>query len=158
MTRETAVPVDPGELLGELRVRACSRQWRPFVQALGAEFAAELDPAEMQGLLARIGRRFGRLRTLPACTSLAELEVAANACWADLDWGRCRLREEPTQVVIEHLAPPINLVLDGDWADGFLQGAYQAWFEQQGLPAGLAVRAQPPLARDVRQFVLIRVA
>ncbi|WP_066096967.1 cellulose biosynthesis protein BcsD [Xanthomonas massiliensis] len=148
----------PQDVVDDLRRRACSPQWLGFVRAMGEEFAGELDEREMLDLLARIGLRFGRDRVLGACATLAELEQAANRQWQAIGWGRCSFEEEPGRVGIVHLAPPINVALEGDWADGFLQGVYQAWFEQQGLLAGLAVKAVPPQSRDMRRFVLARGA
>lgn len=141
------------------RARGCSRQWLGFVSAMAEEFVAELPEAEAARLLGRIGRRFAVLHPLPAAITLDAVEVAANRVWADLEWGACRMREQQGHVDICHVAAPINLAVgDAAWVDGFLEGVYQGWFQQQGLLAGLAVCAVVADSLDVRRFRLARVA
>ncbi|MCD7099995.1 hypothetical protein [Stenotrophomonas sp. MMGLT7] len=146
------------ELLEHLRVRACSRQWLGVVRAMGQEFSAELSDDELRALFGRIGRRFADNHSLGDCLTLQDVERAANDLWDRVEWGSCRFGEYPDRVEIEHLAPPINVALDlAPWADGFLQGVYQSWFQQSGMLSGLAVRTCTPRSEDVRCFVLSRV-
>lgn len=140
------------------RDRGCSRQWRGFVQAMADEFAAELPAHELPTLMARIGLRFARLHPLQESVSLVEVEAGANRIWSEHDWGMCRLLERTESVEILHACAPINVALDADWSDGFLEGVYEGWFRQLGMLAGLAVRVVPPESADLRRFRLARAA
>lgn len=141
------------------RTRACARQWRGFVQAMAEEFAAELAPAELSTLMARIGHRFAQRHSIGACATLDEVEAAANAVWTDAEWGQCHMAERADGVEILHAGAPLPVLLTGmDWSDGFLAGAYNGWFQQQGMLAGLGVRAQPADSPDLRRFLLARTA
>lgn len=141
------------------RTRGCSRQWRGFVQAMAEEFAAELPGPELATLMARIGHRFAQRHPIGACTTLAEVEAAANRVWADAEWGQCRMAEQADGVEILHVGAPLPVLLTGmDWNDGFLAGAYDGWFQQLGMLAGLGVRAESPDSADLRRFVLARAA
>ncbi|HYG05899.1 MAG TPA: hypothetical protein VD865_05750 [Stenotrophomonas sp.] len=147
---------DPSTLF---RSRGCSRQWLGFVRAMAEEFAAELPDHELATLMARIGRRFAQGHPIGGCAALDEVEAAANRIWADSDWGQCRLQEQPGSVEISHAAAPLTVALPGrDWADGFLAGVYEGWFQQLGMLAGLAVSPQPPAAPDLRRLRLARAA
>lgn len=145
---------DPFQLY---RARACSPQWRGFVRALADEFAEELPEAEAALLMARIGRRFAQAHPLGACTSLAEVETAANRVWSEVDWGGCDMAEQADCVEIRHGGAPLGVALSGhDWSDGFLEGVYEGWFQQLGMLAGLAVRRAAPASADLRLFRLGR--
>jgi len=148
--------LDPIQLY---RTRACSRQWRGFVQAMAEEFAAELPPAELATLMARIGHRFAQGHPIGACTTLGEVEAAANRIWRDADWGQCRMAERPDGVQILHAGAPLAMLLTGmDWGDGFLAGTYDGWFQQLGMLAGLGVRPDSADSPDLRRFLLARAA
>jgi hypothetical protein len=148
--------LDPSQLYRE---RACSRQWRGFVRAMAEEFAAGLSGAELATLMARIGQRFAQAHPLDSCASLAEVQAQANQVWDGSEWGVCRMDEHGDWVEILHAGAPLGVALaDAGWSDGFLEGVYGGWFQQQGMLAGLAVRSVEPESDDLRRFRLARVA
>ncbi len=150
--------MDPQELLEHLRIRACSRQWLGFVQAMGQEFSAELSDQELKALLSRIGGRFASNHPVGECLTLQDMESSANRLWDLIEWGRCAFDESADRVDIRHMAPPIITALGtSSWVDGFLEGVYQSWFQQAGMLSGLAVRACAPQSDDVRRLVLSRI-
>ncbi|KPN06114.1 cellulose biosynthesis protein BcsD [Xanthomonas arboricola] len=141
------------------RARSCSRQWLGFVRAMAAEFGAELPEDDLAPLMARIGRRFAREHRLAHCTTLDEMQQAANAVWERCDWGQCAMHDHADHVRIQHAGAPLSTALDGTaWSDGFLQGVYEGWFQQLGMLAGLAVQTAPGDSVDLRNLVLLRTA
>lgn len=141
------------------RTRGCSRQWRGFIQSMAEEFAAELPGSELDTLMNRIGHRFAQRHPIGRCVALDEVEAAANRAWSDAEWGECRMIERSGAVEIVHVGAPLAVLLEGmDWSDGFLAGAYDGWFQQLGMLAGLGVRAEPSDSPDLRRFVLARAA
>ena len=78
------------------------------------------------------------------CNTLGELEDAFNARWESIGWGFGRLEEGGQALSITHDCSPLAVAFGADaagWTSGFLEGAYQAWFQAQGSPAGLRVQA-----------------
>jgi len=140
-------------------LRACSRQWRGFVQAMAEEFTEALPAPELSRLMARIGERFAAAHPLPACEDLGELQQACNTVWDAAEWGQATLTEHPAHVSIEHLAAPLPAMLDAgaDWSSGFLEGVYRAWFRSVGMLPMLDVSAVPDPSPDLQRFVLSRV-
>jgi hypothetical protein len=125
---------------------ACSTQWLEFNRALALELSAGLPPEENRQLFARIGERVAQQFPLARCNSVGELEAAFNARWEAIGWGFSRLEEGPETLSITHACSPLAMAFGtdaADWTLGFLEGAYQAWFQAQGSPAGLRVRAMP---------------
>lgn len=146
--------LDPSTLF---RIRGCSRQWLGFVRAMADEFAAELPEHELATLMARIGRRFAQGHPIGECLGLGDVEASANRIWGESDWGHCRMAEQADSVEITHAAAPLGVALPGmDWADGFLAGVYEGWFQQLGMLAGLSVHADRPAAPDLRRLRLAR--
>lgn len=133
------------EVLDFYRSQACSRQWRGFLLAMAEEFDGALPEAELSRLMARIGERFGRARPLPAVATLEALQSAANAVWADAEWGTVAFDEHPGEVTIRHLAAPLTALLGSGarWAPGFLEGVYREWFRAAGMLSQLDIRAVP---------------
>jgi hypothetical protein len=147
---------DPSTLF---RTRGCSRQWLGFVRAMADEFAAELPEHELATLMARIGRRFAQRHPIGECQGLGDVEASANRIWGESDWGQCRMEEQAGSVEITHAAAPIAVALPGmEWADGFLAGVYEGWFQQLGMLAGLSVHAERPSTPDMRRLRLARAA
>lgn len=124
-----------------LAERQCARQWRDFLHALAAEFAEALSASDLRALLRRVGTRFASESPLPALQTLEEVQAALSRIWLAQDWGWVTLVQHDDHVAIHHHAPPLSAAFgagSADWAGGFLEGAYQQWFEQQGAP-GLRV-------------------
>lgn len=153
-------PMSASELLDQYRLQACSPQWRGFVLAMADEFAEALPETDVARLMARIGERFARSHGLAPVASLAELEAAANAVWAGLSWGTVRLREEASEVLVEHSAAPLTALLadHGRWNASFLEGVYRAWFRTAGMLPSLDLEAGVGGSPDVSRFVLRRMS
>ncbi|KAF1050051.1 cellulose biosynthesis protein BcsD [Xylophilus sp.] len=125
-----------------LAERQCARQWRGFLRALAAEFAEALPAADLRALLRRVGARFAVEAPLPALQTLDELQDAFSRVWLAQDWGWVALAQQADHVAIRHEATPLVAAFGPGseaWAGGFLEGAYQHWFDRQGAP-GLQVR------------------
>ncbi|MBV8617656.1 MAG: cellulose synthase [Curvibacter sp.] len=129
------------EVTEHLARQQCSRQWRHFLHALAAEFAAALPPADLRTLSQRIGQRFANELPLQPQPTLEGLEGQLSALWRELDWGWVQLSQQGAQLEIRHFCSPLTAAFGAsgvEWAAGFLEGAYQHWFDQQGAP-GLKV-------------------
>jgi len=125
----------------------CSAQWKQFNRALAAELGAGLPPEENRQLFARIGERVVQGMPVPRCNTLLELQAAFNAQWEAIDWGFCTLHETAEHLSITHACSPLAMAFGpdtADWSSGFFEGAYQAWFAAQGIPAELRVRIDAP--------------
>lgn len=146
-------------VLDHYRWQACSRQWRGFVRAMGEEFAEALPAAELSRLMARMGERFAAGHPLPVCADLPSLQQACNTVWEASDWGQAQFVEHSAHISIDHLGAPLEAALgDGaDWASGFLQGVYRAWFRGAGMLPALDVRPVPGTPPDLQRFLLSRV-
>lgn len=135
----------------------CQRQWRGFLGALGQEFAEALPAQELAILMARIGMRFAAQHPLAASDTLPGLQQAMNAVWDVLDWGVVELSQSAAGMEIHHRFSPLVAAFGeaaGGWAVGFLQGAYQQWFDAAGA-GGLKVQAAG--APDVLGSVRLRL-
>lgn len=120
----------------------CQRQWRGFLHALGQEFAAALSAQDLATLMARIGVRFAAQHPLGPSEHVTELQQAMNAVWDSLDWGQVELVQSSSGMEIQHRFSPLVAALgeaEANWATGFLQGAYQQWFDAAGA-GGLRVQ------------------
>lgn len=120
----------------------CGRQWRGFLNALGQEFSAALPAQDVALLMARIGVRFASQNPLAASDTIEGLQAAMNAVWGPLDWGRVDIAQTPAGMDIRHRFCPLAAAFgtsQADWAVGFLQGAYQQWFDSAGA-GGLKVQ------------------
>lgn len=134
----------PSPALAYYERTACSAQWLAFNRALAIELGAGLPSEENRRLFARIGERVARELPVAHCNTLSELEDAFNARWASIGWGFSRLEEGAQTLSITHDCSPLAVAFGADaagWTSGFLEGAYQAWFQTQGSPVGLRVRA-----------------
>ena len=134
----------PSPALAYYERTACSAQWLAFNRALSIELSAGLPPEENRRLFARIGERVARELPVARCNTLGELEEAFNARWESIGWGFGRLEEGAQALSITHDCSPLAVAFGADaagWTSGFLEGAYQAWFQAQGSPAGLRVQA-----------------
>lgn len=136
----------------------CQRQWRGFLHALGQEFADALPAQEIAVLMARIGTRFAMQHPLSPSDTLPGLQQALNALWDGLDWGMVELSQSATSMRITHHFSPLAAAFGATgagWAAGFLQGAYQQWFDAAGA-GGLKV--QVAAAPDALGSVELRLA
>ncbi|MCU4117535.1 cellulose biosynthesis protein BcsD [Variovorax sp. N23] len=123
---------------------ACSAQWLAFNRSLAIELSAGLPPEENRRLFARIGARVAQQLPLARCDTLEALEGAFNARWEAIGWGFARLEEGAETLSITHACSPLGVAFGADaagWTRGFLEGAYQTWFQAQGSPVGLRVQA-----------------
>lgn len=141
-----------------VRQLQCTRQWRGFLAALGAEFVEALPEAELGRLMERIGTRFALDQPLPATDTLPQLEDAMNQLWSGLSWGQVQLRQAVDGLEIEHRYSPLAAAFGEarlSWTAGFLQGVYQQWFEAAGA-SGL--RVQPVRQADALGSLWFRLA
>lgn len=124
----------------------CSRQWRGFLAALGAEFASALPQQDLFMLMARVGMRFASAHPLAPSQTVEGLQAAMNQIWTAFDWGVVGLRQTQAGMEIWHRFSPLTAAFGeerGLWATGFLQGAYQQWLEAAG-GTGLRVDVMAP--------------
>jgi len=136
----------------------CSPQWLEFNRAMAAELGAGLPPAELRALFFRIGERVAQTLPVARCDTLEELQAAFNARWEPIGWGLAALQDQGEHLQITHACSPLSIAFGehavADWAVGFLEGAYQAWFAAQGVPPTLSVRAVAPHPPTQRQVLL----
>lgn len=124
-----------GETAQHLSQLQCSRQWRGFLQALSAEFTQVLSNDELRELMFRVGERFASAHPLGPCTTLSDLQQSMTDVWRSMDWGWVVLAQQKEQLSIVHCCAPLLAGMDKsnvDWSLGFLQGAYQKWFDAAG--------------------------
>ena len=125
---------------------AATPEWLHFHRALALELADGLPDAEIRRLFLRVGQRVAKALPVPRCEDTVQLQQAFNDHWAALGWGVTVLEEQGAALRIVHACSPVARQFGpetGDWAAGFFEGVYGHWFESQGLPANLAVRALP---------------
>ncbi|WP_233589841.1 cellulose biosynthesis protein BcsD [Acidovorax sp. FJL06] len=145
MSPTASLPASP-EITQHLVQQQCAVQWRGFFQALAAEFAAALPPEDLRALMFRVGARFAAEHPLPACATLDELQRGMTAVWERIDWGWVRLTQEAAQLDIRHSLSPVSAAFGPShvlWSGGFLEGVYQAWFEQAGAGQLKVVQVAP---------------
>lgn len=136
----------------------CSRQWRGFLAALAEEFVSALPPQELATLMARIGMRFAAEHPLPASDTVQGLQDAMNHVWNALGWGVAELGQSPSGMEITHRFSPLAAAFGephAPWATGFLQGAYQQWFDAAG---GAGLRVEVAAAADALGTARLRLA
>lgn len=136
----------------------CSRQWRGFMAALAEEFVSALPSQELVTLMARIGMRFAAEHPLPASDTVQGLQDTMNRVWSALDWGVAELEQNPAGMEITHRFSPLAAAFGephAPWATGFLQGAYQQWFDAAG---GAGLRVQIAAAADTLGSARLRLA
>jgi hypothetical protein len=125
---------------------ACAKQWLEFNRALGVELSAGLAPEDLRQLFFRIGQRLALSLPVARCETFSALQAGLNDRWDAIQWGFGTLNEAADCVLITHACSPLASAFGpeaGDWGTGFFEGAYQTWFEAQGMPSTLRVRAEP---------------
>ncbi|MDM0013467.1 cellulose biosynthesis protein BcsD [Variovorax sp. J22P168] len=148
---------DQDNFLSYYQRSTCSAQWMEFNRALAAELSAGLPPEDVRQLFRRIGERVATALPIERCDTMEQLTAGFNIRWEAIDWGFATLQEEGDHLRIVHSCSPLAMAFgpeSGDWAGGFFEGAYQAWFAAQGTPAELHVRAEGADARGLPQLVL----
>jgi hypothetical protein len=151
---ELSSPMEPAHI----HRLQCSRQWRGFLTALAEEFVSALPPEELATLMARIGMRFAVEHPLPASDTVQGLQDAMNGVWNALDWGAVELSQSPGGMEITHRFSPLAAAFGephGAWATGFLQGAYQQWFDAAG---GAGLRVEVAASADTLGTAHLRLA
>ena len=145
MSTTTTQQAPQPELLQYLAVERVSRQWADFLSIFSGELAAQLTDTEYRELLVRMGGKFATLNPLPVCAELSDIQVAANALWAGLQWGYAQFADHGQNLqIIHHACPlPAGLQLNADVAGGFLQGVYLTWIRAAGAPVSLSLRQLP---------------
>ena len=125
----------------ETRMLRAQTNWR----VLKTVWRESWTPARILAVGLAGGFLFGRARPLPAVATLEALQSAANAVWADAEWGTVAFDEHPGEVTIRHLAAPLTALLGSGarWAPGFLEGVYREWFRAAGMLSQLDIRAVP---------------
>lgn len=124
-----------GESAQHLSQLQCSRQWRGFLQALASEFTQALSTEELRELMFRVGERFACAHLLGPCATLSDLQQRMTDVWCNADWGSVTLVQHEKQLSILHHCTPLLASMGKsniDWSLGFLQGAYQQWFDTAG--------------------------
>lgn len=108
-------------------------------------------------LMARIGMRFAAEHPLPASDTVQGLQDSMNRVWDALDWGAAELGQSPSGMEIAHRFSPLAAAFgepQAPWATGFLQGAYQQWFDAAG---GGGLRVEVAAAADVLGSARLRL-
>jgi len=107
MFSTASLPANP-DITQRLIDQQCSVQWRGFLQALAAEFAAALPPEDLRALMFRVGVRFAAEHPLPACATLDDLQSSMAAVWDRIGWGGVRLQQTAAQLDIHHDLSPLS--------------------------------------------------
>lgn len=153
-----SLPANP-DITQRLIDQQCTVQWRGFLQALAAEFAAALPPEDLRALMLRVGARFAADHPLPPCTTLEDLQSSMVAVWERIGWGGVRLYQASTQLDIHHDLSPLSAAFGlghAPWSGGFLEGVYQSWFEQAGAAQLRVAQSAPADAWGCIHFQLAR--
>ena len=136
---------DKDLLLSYYERSTCSAQWMEFNRALASELSAGLPPEDIRQLFRRIGERVALALPVDRCDTVEQLRAGFNARWESIDWGFATLHEQPDHLRIVHACSPLAMAFGPEsdqWATGFFEGAYQAWFAAQGTPPNLRVHAE----------------
>ena len=158
MFSTASLPANP-DITQRLIDQQCSVQWRGFLQALAAEFAAALPPEDLRALMFRVGVRFAAEHPLPACATLDDLQSSMAAVWDRIGWGGVRLQQTAAQLDIHHDLSPLSAAFGqghAPWSGGFLEGVYQSWFEQAGAAQLRVAQSAPADAWGCIHFQLAR--
>jgi hypothetical protein len=122
--------------------KQCARQWRSFLDAMSAEFAAQLPVDDLRVLMRRIGIRFAQSASLPACETVEQIRDAANRIWEEVDWGYVDMEEGDGYLRLIHRYAPLGAFGEEalTWSPSFLEGVYQQWFVSCGAGDELGLR------------------
>lgn len=126
-----------------LTQRQCARQWKGFLNVLGAELSEQLPQDALRLLFYRMGTRFASQHPMTPTDSVAEMQAGMNAVWDAVDWGVVSLEEADSALVIAHTCSPLVAAFGPAMqasAPAFLEGVYQEWFTQLGSSEILRVK------------------
>ena len=124
-----------GSHLAYFSEQQCGRQWRAFLGALAEELAEQMSDDEIQSFMYVLGRRMGESVQPAEASTLEEMEAAANAIWADWNWGLVRFKDVQTSLEIIHDCAPFRAAFGAagiSWSGALLEGIYSRWFEAFG--------------------------
>ncbi|PWN56870.1 cellulose biosynthesis protein BcsD [Abyssibacter profundi] len=132
-----------GSHLAYFSEQQCGRQWRAFLGALAEELAEQMSDDEIQSFMYVLGRRMGESVQPAEASTLEEMEAAANAIWADWNWGLVRFKDVQTSLEIIHDCAPFRAAFGAagiSWSGALLEGIYSRWFEAFGAGDDLVLR------------------
>lgn len=126
----------------------CPPQWRDMLPALAVELGKALDRHTLRAVMFRTGMRYAAAHPLPECQTIEALTTAINTHLGAVDWGYLECYEHEGHLELLHFAAPLLYAFgeQSTWAMPLLEGIYHYWFTASGMPSGLQVTAQPPLA------------
>jgi len=128
--------------------------WSALLNPFLYEVFATLGEEQARHLLVNAGIRAGQDLALPACESIAQLELEANLHWSRLGWGLVTFIEHSDYLEITHECIPAQAPEYGSLAD-FLQGVYQQWFRAAGAGDLLKVHQTNEAHTGVFSFRLV---
>lgn len=145
-------------VISYLSERQCATQWKGFLQSLTGVLAGLGSETELKALMQQAGKDFALRQPLSQCNTLPEMAQAMSGVWQQSEWGWAQLQERDTYLEIQHFCSPLVAALGGvpaPWMAGFLEGAYQQWFDAMEPNTGLRVQAITPF--DALGSVLLRL-
>lgn len=145
-------------VISYLSDRQCAPQWKGFLQSLTGVLAGLGSETELKTLMQQAGKDFALHHPLAPCSTLPDMAQAMSGVWQQNDWGWVQLQEQDTYLEIQHFCAPLVAALAGKpaaWMVGFLEGAYQQWFDAMEPNTGLRVQAISPF--DALGSVLLRL-
>jgi hypothetical protein len=151
--------IDQQMMLAYYEEHRCSTQWRMFLSSMAEEFEEQLGTPDLRSLMSKIGERFARATTLPACETLDQLVDAINGIWGMLDWGLVSIGDDADYLSILHANAPLSAAFGPkalSWTPAFLEGVYQHWFSVLGIDPALRVREFAGAHEGMFEFRLSR--
>ncbi len=121
----------------------CARQWKGFLNVLGAEISEQLPQDALRLLFYRMGTRYASQHPLTPTDSVVQMQADMAAIWDAADWGTVTLVEVDAALVITHYCSPLIAAFGPAMqtsAPAFLEGVYQQWFTQLGSSEILRVK------------------
>ena len=140
--------------------QSVSRQWAPFLDALGSVLTEQMPSRDLRAFMRALGKRMAAQLPLAEVDTLDDLQQCMNDNWSALSWGWVQLVEEESFISIEHCAAPLLGMFGQDsveWTPALLEGLYAEWFREFGAgdPLILAqVGSAPVSAAQPLQFRL----
>lgn len=128
--------------LNYLAEKNCSTQWRFFLSALGEELVQTLSEDKLRIVMRQLGQRVATQLPLGDCSTLQEIQNAANLHWDALNWGWVELSEHASYLRLRHYCAPVLHAFGSSaagWSPAFLEGVYQQWLASIGASSALRV-------------------
>lgn len=123
--------------------RACSEQWRDFLQVLAEELNQQMSADENRAFFYALGRKLAERMPLPEARNLEDLELHANERFAQTGWGFLKVRDAYSSLEFLHSCAPLRQAFGDaamEWAGGLLEGLYASWVRQLGAGEELQLR------------------